>query len=395
MKNRRVRDLRPAPRVAREVSRLERIFRASILAAIAAAPGTIGLVACGSQSASATSSSSGGDGGGGGRSMSASTASSGGAVSDGGDVRDGACKAEPLTPDASDDAGDCTLYVRRPCGVPKGVQETGCTFYLSDCNELCGIKAFGCTAIGDSCVDGGVVDADGGLELDCSRCVGTPGRSPAGLVAANARRAGSPLGAYFAESARLEAASVHAFADLAADLSAQRAPRSLIAAARRAQRDERRHARLTGELARRFGAAPARPRVLRRPRGAFDDLALENLVEGCVRETYAALVASWQAAHATDSDVAQQMAAIARDEARHAALSWAIARWSEPALGRASRRRVTAAARRAIGGLRRGVVVPCAELTSLAGLPDRATQHALLSALEHSVWAELLASEDA
>src|SRR5262249_1654863 len=60
-------------------------------------------------------------------------------------------------------------------------------------------------------------------------------------------------------------------------------------------------------------------------------------VGGCVRETYGAPVARFQAEHAQDPAVAHLMAGIARDEARHAALSWAVARWAETRLDAAAR----------------------------------------------------------
>jgi hypothetical protein len=55
-----------------------------------------------------------------------------------------------------------------------------------------------------------------------------------------------------AEAAWLEAASVDAFRVLRLELRAHSAPRRLLRAASRAARDERRHARAAGALARRF-----------------------------------------------------------------------------------------------------------------------------------------------
>ena len=79
----------------------------------------------------------------------------------------------------------------------------------------------------------------------------------------------------------------------------------------------------------------------------IETIARENAVEGCTRETYAALVACRQARAATDPAIRAAMAGIARDETRHAALAWAVDGWSQALLGPAARRRVRDARREA------------------------------------------------
>jgi phosphoribosylcarboxyaminoimidazole (NCAIR) mutase len=197
-------------------------------------------------------------------------------------------------------------------------------------------------------------------------------------------RAPNPIGALFAEAARLEAASIPAFRLLARELSAHRAPAALVRAARSAARDEVRHARATAALARRYRAAPARPTLGNPPRRrSLEAIAIENAVEGCVRETYGALVALWQARRAKDPVVAAAMAPIAADETRHAELAWRVAAWAAPRLSRASRRRVDAARARAFADLRAEATrpVPAAQV-ALAGLPSAETAARLLEALE-------------
>src|SRR5262249_21662835 len=70
------------------------------------------------------------------------------------------------------------------------------------------------------------------------------GRRPVGL---QRRRAlgRNRVGAYFASVAHLEAASVHAFATLARELTHHGAPTRLVREAQRSMRDEVRHAELT------------------------------------------------------------------------------------------------------------------------------------------------------
>src|SRR5688572_20386812 len=80
------------------------------------------------------------------------------------------------------------------------------------------------------------------------------GRRPPGLLPAVFGGGGGAVGAWLAELAHLEAASVPAFLMLADDLQRAGAPSALIDAARVAAADEVRHARLMGTLARAAGA---------------------------------------------------------------------------------------------------------------------------------------------
>jgi hypothetical protein len=213
-------------------------------------------------------------------------------------------------------------------------------------------------------------------------CVG--GRRPPGLVTPARTRHSNPVGALFAEAARLEAASVPAFKLLARELSAHGAPAAIIRAARSAARDEVRHTRATAALARRYRAQPARPTLAPLPRRrSLEAVALENAVEGCVRETYGALAAMWQARTATDPVVAAAMVPIAIDETRHAELAWNVAAWSAPLLDPRARRRIEAARTQAFADLRAEATQPLpAAQIALAGLPSPETAARLLSAFE-------------
>jgi hypothetical protein len=165
------------------------------------------------------------------------------------------------------------------------------------------------------------------------------GRRPEGLHAPISFDTTS-LGGYFAEIARLEAAAVTAFRVMRDELRAQGAPKRLVRAAARAARDEVRHARTTGALARRFGAQPRTPVIERGALRSLEAMAIENAVEGCVRETYGALVATRQAERARDPHVRAAMQRIARDETRHASLSWQVGRWLETRLDARAKRNV-------------------------------------------------------
>lgn len=168
------------------------------------------------------------------------------------------------------------------------------------------------------------------------------GRLPAGLCRSRrAVRATDPVGSFFAEVANLEAAAITAFGQLARELRLHGAPRSLIHGALRSRRDEVRHARATAGLARQYGGRPLRPRVAAwTPRGLVEVVA-DNAVEGCIRETYGALMAHAQARQAAAPRVRRVLAGIAADETRHAALSWSLAEWARARMSPAERRRVT------------------------------------------------------
>lgn len=148
---------------------------------------------------------------------------------------------------------------------------------------------------------------------------------------------GTSLGAYFAMTAELEAASVPAFRRLARELRAHGAPRELVSRAEKAARDEVRHARMTQRLAQRFGGAPRLPRIGKLPVRSLEAIAEENAREGCVRETFGALVASVQALRATDEGIRAAMEAIAVDETEHAALAWDVAAWLDSQIDSAGR----------------------------------------------------------
>jgi hypothetical protein len=254
-----------------------------------------------------------------------------------------------------------------------------CQASSSDCMPLCEHFASEPTEI-KSCelvkVDGG------GLWVRIAETTPCGGRCPEGLAPQRSRAARDPLGAWLAANAHLEAASIDAFAILATELGAHRAPPALIQAARAATADERRHADVIGRLAASRGATPPLVYVSRGPIRNIEAVARENAVEGCVRETYAALLACRQACAATAPALRSAMVGIARDETRHAALAWAVDRWSQGLLAPAARRRVSEARREAIERL---VDAPLAGLPrddrAQAGLPEEEEEARMAGAL--------------
>jgi hypothetical protein len=157
-------------------------------------------------------------------------------------------------------------------------------------------------------------------------------------------------GAWLAAAAHDEAASVKSFLALASELARHDAPDDLVVRARAAALDEVRHARAMGALAREHGAVPIAPRFRDLPERDLLAIAVENAVEGCVRETFAAFVAHHQARRAS-ARFRGVFARIAEDETRHAQWSWDLDAWLVTRLSAAERRQVAEARRAALAAL--------------------------------------------
>jgi hypothetical protein len=267
-------------------------------------------------------------------------------------------------------------------GVDASIEDllARCQASATDCLPLCE-RALSSTTSPNGQIKGcSLVTVDGGLAVQVAYtpvCLG--GRRPEGLAPGLPCGDPSPLGAWLAATAHLEAASIDAFAILAAEIEAHGGPRPLVRAAHAASRDERRHANVIGLLAARHGVAPPAVTLTRRPIRDIESIARENAVEGCVRETFAALVACRQARAAGDPALGAAMAGIARDETRHAALAWAVDGWARGLLDPAARRRVREARRQASEALVAEQALPSSPiLRRQAGLPgeDEATRMA-------------------
>lgn len=214
------------------------------------------------------------------------------------------------------------------------------------------------------------------------------GRRPVGLRPATGPMGESGvLGQHFARSARLEEASVHAFHRLRDELAHHGAPQRLLRRIDVAARDEVRHTRQTTALAHRYGAKAQRPSIRRPVARSLYWIARENAVEGCVRETYGALVGLWQSTHAHDRQIAQRMQRITDDEIRHAELSWDIAAWLLPRLSARQQRHIARAQQAAVTQLRRELLAsPHPTLVHDAGLPDQHAALRLVQQLADRLW---------
>ena len=209
------------------------------------------------------------------------------------------------------------------------------------------------------------------MGMESPFCVG---RAPEGYVAR--APATESEAAYFASLARDEAASIGSFERLARELRAHGAPVDLVQRAERAADDERRHARMMATLA---GMSAEDVDVYAPPMDVrpLADVARENAVEGCVRETYAALVTLDHANRADSSRVRAIMGRVADDEIEHAELAFDVDAWARGRLPETTIRAIDAAREAAI-----------AELGAHAhARRESPSSRALISTLRRLVWA--------
>ena len=250
------------------------------------------------------------------------------------------------------------------------------------CAELCGVLVLSCRPITD---DAGVavVECSHGADRVCSG----GGRRHAQVAPGSFARTHA-VADYLAASAALEASSVLSFRRLRRELAHHGAPRTLLRAVSRAARDEARHARAMTSLARREGAAPlSAARVVAAQARGLEEIARENAVEGCVFETYGALLAMWQGENAEGAALRGSLRRIARDETRHAALAWSMARWAEQRLDRAAQLRVADARSAAVGELRRRVSGADPALVRRGLVPGARAARSMVDALDRALLA--------
>jgi hypothetical protein len=198
------------------------------------------------------------------------------------------------------------------------------------------------------------------------------------------REAREALAALFTREALGEHASIASFARFTLELMAAGAPADLVADAHRAALDEVRHAQIAFGLASALGGAPVGPGPMPCATPAIrTDLAsfaAGVAAEGCVHETIAALVAAARARAATVPAVAEALATIAEDEARHAELAWRTLAWALAAGGDEA---ATAVSASLAGAVREALAAPCAPPSSIDlrafGVLDAGTTAAIVA----------------
>ncbi|HEY5943945.1 MAG TPA: ferritin-like domain-containing protein [Kofleriaceae bacterium] len=291
-------------------------------------------------------------------------------------------------------SGECTRTVNKsftvdtPADPPMQLRIESCRVDVDACMELCSMLMTRAELPApNTCAvtfEGDQVHATAAYtESTGNPSCGVEGRRPAGLVEPKRIDAPDAVGHWLAHAAWLEAASIPAFIYLARELDAHGAPRGLSRAALAAARDEVRHARVMRQVALRYGATPPHVDVALPTERSLEDLAIENAIEGCVRETWGAVVALWQAHRAQDAELRAIYRGIADDEARHAALGWAIDTWVRTRLPVEAHARIDAAREAAVRELFEG---HNAEALVVLGLPMASDARALLARTNDTLW---------
>jgi hypothetical protein len=132
--------------------------------------------------------------------------------------------------------------------------------------------------------------------------------------------------------AQMEHASIAAFARFVLQLVSLGAPASLVRDAAAAAVDEQRHAELCFSIASELAGRPLGAAALAVSDAlsswSLGEVIAEVVVEGCIGETVAALIALRQLEGATEPNVRRVLEQIATDESRHAELAWRFLRWA-------------------------------------------------------------------
>jgi hypothetical protein len=223
-----------------------------------------------------------------------------------------------------------------------------CHGYCGDAGFICGMPLDYAGEFVDLNLDAGT-SADGGSLVVCPPDAGSvivtcyaydcTGRLTEGHDAPETK--GGSSAHRFAAMAYLEAVSVQAFTRLERELRAHGATAKLVRDARCAAGDERRHTTIMSTLARRRGVVPQMPSASNdstiRP---LFEVALENAVEGCVRETYGAVMGLVEAKTGADEETRRALQAVAADECEHAELAWAVHDWAMSRLAPAQREQI-------------------------------------------------------
>ena len=223
----------------------------------------------------------------------------------------------------------------------------------------------------------------------CPRPV--PGRKPDGLHFKNDTAATQSsvnvLGQYLADMTAMETAAITAFYYLSRELEAYGAPVELIARSRQAVLEETRHSEMAALLAASFDAEMPDVSVNDFCLRSLYEIAMENAVEGCVNETFAAACGLWQSEYAQLDVFREVIAHITEEEMGHAGLSWEIHQWVMPQLSQSEQELICIAQAEAVENLIGEFKQESDPVVQQAfGLPTKDDAARLFVQLKESVW---------
>lgn len=213
------------------------------------------------------------------------------------------------------------------------------------------------------------------------------GRIPAGAYIQEQPDKTSVLGMYFSNMAAMETAAVTAFRYLTRELEAYQAPDELVRMARAAIDEEIDHAEMAGLLSQAYATPVPEVRVDDFQLRSLFEIALENAVEGCVNETFAAACGIWQHEHAEHEAFRAVMGRVAEEESGHAELSWGIHSWIMQQLTEAQQQHIRQAQRETVAALESSFKVENdVVLRQAVGLPGVEDAARLFQELRGQLW---------
>jgi tRNA isopentenyl-2-thiomethyl-A-37 hydroxylase MiaE len=230
--------------------------------------------------------------------------------------------------------------------------------------------------------DGRVVEiASTTLRAGESGCV--EGRRPAGMPNTCSDSWLQSTAEHLREVESMETAAIWAFEDLHAQLMQVGAPADLLRRIASARQDEIKHARIMQRILRKRGIAAKAVARPARVAQSLLELATHNATEGCVRETYGALVATHQATYAGNRELRAAFRTIAAEETTHAQLSIDLAAWFNTQLSAHERDQVASEKAEAIAQLMQecASLNPALEVMRDTGMPGAGAAMLMLAGL--------------
>ena len=235
-----------------------------------------------------------------------------------------------------------------------------------------------------SCVD---EPADGNAVVTCEMIVQPycEGRFHDGVPRPSKQR-GSDVQQWLSRAAQSERSSVQSFLLLAKELEYHGAPCDLIDRLRTAAREEVVHARMMHHLCIENDVSIPKCQDSILPKRGLFEIALENVVEGCVHERYAALQAHYQACNVQEERLRSIFSRIAHEETGHTALAEDLHIWFMSQLSKEEQSSVLRAKNEAQCALEKSLLAreEKPEMLSFWGLPSAQKSYELAQSLHRT-----------
>ena len=161
--------------------------------------------------------------------------------------------------------------------------------------------------------------------VSCNAAIRTIRKGRKALAQTKGSSVSDGWGGYFARAAQEEMTAVVAFQEFLTHLQQSNAPQELQERCAQIVQEEHRHTLMMAALAKRCGEDSVLVDIPQQKQVSTFALAQHNAIAGCIEETWAAVLAHYQAQNAPRFQPMFQT--IAKDEAGHAQFSWDAHKW--------------------------------------------------------------------